>query len=369
MSELLDALDVLRVAVSHGLPGAELEAALAGVTPQLSDDVLALATRHRVQGLLWAAVDADVVTGTEVQVMSAREALASALRTCLVSQGTAALTLDALGSAGIEARVLKGVAIAQLDHVDPAERVFGDADLLVRRSDYRAALSTLEAADFRRVQPPVRSWWEHRFGKAIVFRAPTGGELDLHLAITGGYFGARLNHDELWATASEPFDLAGIEARGLDREGRLLQACCHTVLGGGSGLRALRDVAQLVLISGADWQSVVERARRDGIELVIAAATRAAWTDLGLDHRHPLLQWAAAYVPDPVQERAFAGYTGPSAQGWAPEGHSMLAALDPIDRARFLAGLAVPSRASMRARNRTWPEHLRLGVSAVRSRR
>ncbi len=213
------------------------------------------------------------------------------------------------------------------------------------------------------------SWWEHRFGKAIGFRAPTGGELDLHLAITGGYFGARLNHDELWATASEPFDLAGIEARGLDREGRLLQACCHTVLGGGSGLRALRDVAQLVLISGADWQSVVERARLQRHRTGDRRGDGAAWTDLGLDHRHPLLQWAAAYVPDPVQERAFAGYTAPSAQGWAPEGHSMLAALDPIDRARFLAGLAVPSRASMRARNRTWPEHLRLGVSAVRSRR
>ncbi len=189
----------------------------------------------------------------------------------------------------------------------------------------------------------MRGWWERRFGKAVEFLASSGGELDLHLAITGGYFGARVDHDELWSTASEPFDLDGVQACGLDREGRLLQACCHTVLGGGSGLRAVRDVAQLVLISGADWQVVVERAQRDGIGLVIAGAVHAAWTELGLDHQHPLLQWAAAFVPDTVQERAFAGYRAASDEGWAPEGLTMLAALTPADRVRFLAGLAIPS--------------------------
>ncbi len=166
----------------------------------------------------------------------------------------------------------------------------------------------------------MRGWWERRFGKAVELLAPSGGELDLHLAITGGYFGARIDHDELWSTASEPFDLDGVQACGLDREGWLLQACCHTVLGGGSGLRAVRDVAQLVLISGADWQVVVERAQRDGIGLVIAGAVHAAWTELGLDHQHPLLQWAAAFVPDTVQERAFAGYRAAFRRGVGPGG-------------------------------------------------
>ena len=212
----------------------------------------------------------------------------------------------------------------------------------------------------------MRGWWERRFGKAIELLAPSGGELDLHLAITGGYFGARVDHDELWGGTSEPFELDGVEAHGLDREGRLLQACCHTVLGGGSGLRAVRDVAQLVLISGADWQAVVERAQRDGIGLVIAGGVHAAWTELGLDHHHPLVQWAAVFVPDPAQERAFAGYTAARGEGWAPEGLSVLAALGPIDRAAFLAALAVPSRASLRARGRTWPEHVRLGTSSLR---
>ena len=130
----------------------------------------------------------------------------------------------------------------------------------------------------------------------------------------------------------------------------------------------MRDIAQLVLVTGADWQLVIDRARRDGCDLVIAGAVRAAWTDLGLDHQHPLLHWAAGFTPDQAQQRAFAGYTAAFDQGWAPEGHSVLAALGPLDRVRFLAGLAVPSRASMNARSRTWPEHLRLGVAALRNR-
>ncbi len=369
VDDMLDPLDVLRVAVGYGLPGGELLDAAAGMELELDGDVIELADRHRVQGLLWVAVDDGVVTGDASQVEAARASRATAVRHCATAQATAALAIEILDGAGIDVRVLKGIAIANLDHRDPTERMFGDADLLVRRVDHGAALAALATAGFERVQPAVHGWWERRFGKAIVFRAPNGGELDLHLAITGGYFGARIDHDELWANASEPFLLDGISARGLDREGRLLQACCHAVLGGGSGLRALRDVAQLVLISGADWRAVVTRAQRDGIDLVIAGAVHATWTDLGLDHRHPFLQWAAAFVPDPVQTRALAGYLAASDEGWAPEGYTVLAALTPVDRVRFLAGLAVPSRASLRARNRTWPEHLRRGAVAVRTRR
>ena len=67
---------------------------------------------------------------------------------------------------------LKGIAIAELDHADPDERMFGDADLLMRRADYGAALAALTSAGFVRAQPAVHGWWEQRFGKAIVFRSP-----------------------------------------------------------------------------------------------------------------------------------------------------------------------------------------------------
>ncbi len=366
--EPVAALDVLRVAASHGLPGAELADAAAGMELRLTEEVIMLASQHRVQGLLWSAVDDGLIVGDDQQMLAARTAYDDALMHCQTAVATAAQALEVLRGAEVDVRVLKGVATSRLDYADPADRMFGDADLLVRRDGYGAALAALTNAGFLREQPAVRGWWEQRFGKAVVFRAPAGGELDLHLAITGGYFGARLDHEELWATASDPFDVGGVDARGLDAEGRLLHACAHAVLGGGSGLRTMRDIAQLVLVTGADWRLVIERARRHGCDLVVAGAVRAAWADLGLDHQHPLLQWAARFTPDLVQQRAFAAYTAAFDQGWAPEGHSVLAALGPLDRARFLAGLAAPSRASMRARGRTWPEHLRLGVAAVRRR-
>ncbi len=330
--------------------------------------MISLASQHKVQGLLWSAVADGTIAGSEDLIDQARHATVEALRTCLVSEQTAVLALSALGRAGVEARVLKGVAIAHLDHDNPAERVFGDADILIRRTDYHVALAALTGAGFRRSKPPVRTWWEQRFAKAVVLRAPSGGELDLHLTITGGYFGEKIDHGRLWSTSSEPFDLAGIEARGLDLEGRLLHACCHAVLGGGSGLRVRRDVAQLVLVSGADWQAAVAQAQHNGVDQVLADAVRTTWTDLQLDPDHEFAQWARKLPPDPVQQQAIASYQSESGDGWGPEGLGTLPALGPVDQVRFLTGLAVPSRARRRSRGRTWTQHLWSGATALRRR-
>ena len=346
----------LRAAAAHGLPGVRLLGP-ADDRSRVTTDVIELAVQHRIQGLLWSAIDGGAVAADDAMAQAASESAAAALRTCLVAEQTAVLAVQAIRGAGAEARALKGIAIAHLDHVDPAERVFGDCDLLIRRADYRPALAALTSAGFRRAEPPVRGWWEQRFGKAIVLYGPSGAELDLHVAITGGYFGTMIDHDDLWSRASEPFQLAGLPVQGLDREGRLLQAACHTMLGGGSGLRAERDVAQLVLVSGADWELAVERAERDGVELVLAAAVRKVWADLGLDLDHGFARWSAAHRPDPRQERALAGY-GPSSEGWATEGRTVLPALSPADRLLFLAGLAVPSRANLRSRGRLRREHV-----------
>ena len=359
-------LEVLRTCVAHGLP-----AAARGNSehdrPNLTAEVISLAAQHRVQGLLWSAVADETVTGSDELVELARQATVEALRTCLLSEQTAVSALSALGRAGIEVRVLKGVAIAHLDHDNPAERVFGDADLLIRRADYQVALSALASAGFRRSRPPVRTWWEQRFAKAVVLYAPSGGELDLHLTIAGGYFNETIDHDRLWATSSEPFDLAGLEARGLDLQGRLLHACCHMVLGGASGLRVRRDVAQLVLIGHADWQAAVAQAEHDSVDRVLAEAVRTTWADLRLTP-HGFARWASELAPDVVQQRAIASYNDESWNGWGPEGRGTLAVLGSADRIRFLAGLAVPSRASRRFRGRTWSQHLKSGTSVMRRR-
>jgi hypothetical protein len=329
--------------------------------------MIGAAVEHRVQGLLWAAIEAGHVRGDQALMDAAREACLAGLRTCLAAEETAVLAIDALTASSVEVRALKGIAMAHLDHDDPAERMFGDADLLVRAHQLERALDALAAAGFRRAEPAVRGWWERRFGKAVVLHSPVGGELDLHLRITGGYFGERIDHDALWSRPDGPVTLAGRSVFALDREARLLHACCHAVLGGHSGLRAVHDVAHLVLVSGADWRTAVERASRDGADLVVAAGLCTAWDELGLDRAHPAAQWAGEHQAASEQARALAAYRAAiGGEGWAPEGRSILAALGPLDRIRFLAGLAVPSTASLRARHRTWRQHLRSGVSALR---
>lgn len=359
----MGAHDVLRVAAAVGLPGTPRH----DPPPEVTTDVLAIAGNHRVQGLVCAALDAGVVTAADEVAEQARERHLRALRGCLLAEETTLLALEALGGGGVDARVLKGPAIAHLDHDDPAERIFGDADVLIRRHDHRRALAALLGAGFRRRMPAVRGWWERRYGRTVVLYAPNDGELDLHLSIAGGYFGARLSEDDLWSRVSEPFDLGGLRAVALDREDRLLHACCHKVLGGSSGVRVTRDVAQLALVAGADWNVTVDRATAQGVDLVVTEAVRSTWATFGLDPAHPLAAWAATHSDDPTQRRALAAYAEPDSAGWAAEGRSTLAALGRLDRVAYLAGLAMPSRASLQARGRTWRAHLRDGWRVVRA--
>lgn len=359
---MIEPLDVLRAVAAHGLPGVLPPSADARI---VGADAVAIAANLRIEGLLWSALSSgDLDADDDVREMARTCFVQAALRSLHVER-RAALAVTALEDAGVPVLVLKGLAIANLDHADPSERSFADADLLVRRADHGRAVRAVVDAGMRRLEPPVRMWWERRYGKAFVVATDDGGEIDVHLAITGGYFGVRIDHDRLWEHPSEPFDLAGRTVRGLDVEGRWLQACCHAVLGGGSGLRALRDVAQLLLVSGVDWRAVVERCVADGADAVPAAAVTATWSELRLDPDHPAAVWAAAHRADPPQSSALAGYRTDA--GWRSEGRHMVRALAPIDRVLFLAGLAAPSRASRRHRRRSVVTHVRRGAAAMRS--
>lgn len=348
---------VLRDAVACGLPGSR--SSLEGGRP-ITAEVVYAAVRHRVQGLLWDAIESGAVSCPDEVTATARDAYVAALRSCLAIEELAVGALDVLGDAGVSVRVLKGVAIAHLDHDDPARRIFGDVDLLVRRDQHGRALAALMDAGLSRAEPPVRLWWERRFGKAVLLRSASGGELDLHLRLTGGYFGEQIDHGALWDDAGEPFRLGGRPAAALDREGRLLHACLHAVLGGDSGLRTLHDIGHLVLVRGADWMVTVDRATESGADAVVAQAFQTTWSELGLDPHHPSAAWATRLEVSPEQAAALATYRAAiGGQGWLPEGRGTLAALSTLDRARYMLGLALPSAASLKARRRSRIDHLR----------
>ena len=82
--------------------------------------------------------------------------------------------------AGIESRVLKGVALAHTAYDDPADRVFADVDLLVPGDELTRAATVLTAAlGAERPVPEIRPGFDDRFGKEAMLKVD-GLELDLH---------------------------------------------------------------------------------------------------------------------------------------------------------------------------------------------
>jgi hypothetical protein len=98
-----DALTTLRRAVAIDLVGAS-DVDTSGLS--VTQDVVGLARAHRVQGLLWKAVEAGHISGTDDEVGLARDAVRAALRTCLIAEETAVLAIDALTMAGVERRAM-----------------------------------------------------------------------------------------------------------------------------------------------------------------------------------------------------------------------------------------------------------------------
>ena len=346
--------DVIRRAVARGLQGAK---PLTTERVELTAPIVGRAGNHSVQGLLWSAYLDGVLDADDDTVDRLVESVIAGLRLALAAEAAAVDAVEVLNRSGVPSRVLKGVAIAQLDVDDPSDRLARDADVLVPRGDAARAIEALEASGYERVVPPVRRWWERRFAKAVPMRSPIGPELDLHFGLCDGFFGELIDHNRLFVRDGDKFELADSNLFALDLEGRFLHACVHSVLGARASWRGHRDVAMLGLTPALDWERVVGEARQAGYDSVIASAVRAAWTELGLDPVEPLATWASAHRPDERQRRAIEGYT--SAEGWWAEGRTTLWALSPLDRVRFVAGLVAPSQANRRSRHRSLGAQMR----------
>lgn len=352
----------LRLAVGMGLPTAPRRQTQ---LPELTAEVLNLAQQHRVVGLLAAAVDAGMVSAGDYG-SALRDAHLAAVRTTLVCEETAVLCARSLDAIGVTYRVLKGVAAAHLDFTDPALRQCGDADVLVPREVLDAALRALVTAGFTRPEPPVRGWWERRYGKAVVLVGPNGGELDLHMTLTGGYYGLAMHSETLFTPEPDSFTLAGAQLHALPQYLRLVNVACHSMLGGGSGLRAVRDVAQIASGDPATFVAARQCATEMNTVAVLALALQRAWSLLDLDPAHPACEWATEFTPTAADSARLADYQSAIGTSWLPEGRGALRALAPLDQVGYLAGLVFPSRASLRTRNRTVGQHACRMLTAAR---
>ncbi len=280
----------LIVAARRGLPGVPGASA-----EDIGDGGRAVVDAARFDGvagfLATAVIDGVVVADDETRA-AAVDAWRGALVGCVRVEVLLVRVAELLDAAGVRWRVTKGAAIAHLDYAaDVSLRTFGDVDLVIHPADWSRALATLTASGFSRPSPELRPGFDVRFGKGATLVDDEEMEVDLHQRFAVGRFGVRAHMEELFGRADH-IVLGGRRVPTLAPYDRLLHACHHLALGGFSGLRVARDVAQLLLVSGVDWERTVATADRWGVTAVVARGMVRAWDRLELEVAHPAVAWA-----------------------------------------------------------------------------
>ncbi len=280
----------LIVAARRGLPGVP-----GAPVVDLGDDGRAVVEAARFDGMagfLATAIADGAVAADDESRVAAVDAWRGALVGCVRVEVLLVRVAELLDGAGVRWRVTKGAAIAHLDYPDELSlRTFGDVDLVIHPADWSRALAALTSAGFSRPSPELRPGFDVRFGKGATLVDDDEMELDLHLRFAVGRFGVRAHTEELFGRADH-LVLGGRRVLTLAGPDRLLHACHHLALGGFSGLRVARDVAQLLLVSDVDWERTVATADRWGVTAVVARGIVRAWDRLELGVAHPAVAWA-----------------------------------------------------------------------------
>jgi len=325
---------------------------------------LATAEQQRTLGLLGAAVrdGAIAVTGDERAMLetSWRSWLGHSLRV----EQLVLRALSVLAEAGIDARVLKGVALAHTLYADPALRVFADVDLLVPSRDFsRSAALLADALGGVRGVPELRPGFDDQFGKEALVRI-SGLELDLHRTFVEGAYGLTVDLDDLF-TPPYRFPLAGFELSGLPMPQRLLHASYAAALGDWPPrLASLRDVAELVLRERPPLVEVLLMARRWRCEAVVARAVTQAWETLRITTRAPIVEWAERFAPSRTDRMLLASHAGP-ARAFTRHLAAVVVLPDTSTRLRYVGAIVRPQPAYLRARAMTPTQHVKRAVRGI----
>jgi hypothetical protein len=316
---------------------------------------------------LGEAVRAEVFPVTDTQWAELEASLGAWLAHALRVERMLLGAVEALGGAGIESRVLKGVALAHSAYPAPEWRVFGDADLLVPAASLGPAAATLcDALDATREVPELRPGFDERFGKEVLLRVGNL-ELDLHRMFEEGALGLTIDLGDLFAPGPT-FPLGGRRLAMLPPAQQLMHAAYAALLGDvPPRLMSVRDLAQVLAVHAPDADEVRAMARRWCAEAVLARALTLTWSTLGLRDRPALVRWADSYVPGRRERAILEAHLAPN------RAHARhLAALRVLpglaDRAAYLRALAWPQRSYLEARRFTRGSFVRRAGRSLRPR-
>jgi len=282
---------------SHGSPQAAARNAQDLVDACLDFDALfELAGRHRLRSLLSRRID-------DMEIHSIPHGAHTALWTWSVrveSHATGyadelARTLEAFESAAIPALPYKGPVLAQSLFGDVGLREFSDLDILVRADDAVRAAEILVANGYVASAPNLarlmRSSAEYH---AEYVHATKGIGIELHWK-TDSRFPVEEAFAQPWWKRHhrEPFGESSVRA--ITASELLLVLCVHGSKHHWSSLAWLVDVAQLMCgRNAADFESLIEIARRFGCERRFALGLRLAQRLLNAPLPHAAQQWLAS---------------------------------------------------------------------------
>lgn len=209
-------------------------------------------------------------------------------------QGIAGEVTDALTSEGIECRILKGLATAELDYSQPAWRHTGDVDVLIALDDLERATDQILSLG---ATPMIKRSTNGRLLKGATFRHPLGPEIDLHYRLSVFY-----ENDQSLSLFDElaPF---GHGLTALSTEARLIHTAVHSLVTRPVE-RRLSSIADIVVLLGnpsIDWQAARTLADTLGVTGLAGAALRLE-ADLMTEPEHPGLSWPG---PTRLERHAF----------------------------------------------------------------
>ncbi|MEZ5245318.1 MAG: nucleotidyltransferase family protein [Acidimicrobiales bacterium] len=348
MADAPSAVDTwLRALAGLGLAGSPPP----GPPPPIGE-LLAGAARHKLVGVLAAAVSAGVVDPDPVDLALIADAHEGAMREVLLLEEELLRAIDVLDAAGVDSRVVKGAALAHMIHPDPSERCFGDNDVLVASADIDASVAALIDAGATRPIPALSPSFDRRFAKSVTLRWSGATELDLHRTLAAGPYGKLIELDDLMRDPVEIL-LAGRAVRTLPADLHLLHGAIHVALGDvDPRLGNVRDLALLAAWPSIDVDAVVDAATRWGCAAPVACGLQ---TTVALGHRRSAIeQWADAFVVNETDRRRLAVYRHREGR-YRRQARATWAVLGWGDRFAFSRALMVPSAANRSARKRARP--------------
>ncbi len=365
----MSADEVLLGVAAWGLAGVPTRVRLRPLGADEWDRVLAAVSEQRLWGLLAASIADGDLPATDEQAARAEALHRLAMDAALELEAMAVEAVGALAERGVRARLLKGLAIAHLDELDPSLRCFSDVDLLVGPAELPTAVEVLRTCGYQRDLPERRAGFDQRFAKEATMTNARAREVDLHRSLVLGFFGQSVDLDDLWA-ASSPVLLAGRVHKALDPDRRLLHACYAAVLGDPAPrLVLLRDIGLLLTGGRVEVDSAQDLARSWRGEAVLAAGVATAADVLG-GSEWPLVEWARSFRAPPGARRALRAYRS---QGGTNTRVLLSGAFAPMSiraRAAYLRALVVPSREYARSRRRAGrPAEFSTGLRELLRRR